>query len=327
MNFAHYIKEIGRGEHGSRDLSFEDAHRLYCAMIDGGVQELELGAIVLALRMKTEGLSELLGFYQAVDERLHKISFARTDLKPIVIPCYNGARHQPNLLPLLALLLQRFGIPVLIHGTLESNGRIASAYIFRELGIMPSTTLVQLQQAFDKDHFAFVPTGVLCPGLMSLLALRNRLGVRNSAHSIVKLISPFESESVCLVSVSHPDYIEKMREFFMNTANNGLLFRGTEGEPFANPKRRPQMEFYKDGKGEVLFEAEVGPIKELPNLPKDREVKATALWTKQVLDGEIPVPVPILNQLACCLYASGYTHDMNQAKAIVALETNSLVGV
>jgi hypothetical protein len=42
------------------------------------------------------------------------------------------------------------------------------------------------------------------------------------------------------------------------------------------------------------------------------------------LIGEAPVPLPIVNQLACCLYASGYTSDMNQAKAIVAVETGSL---
>ena len=31
-----------------------------------------------------------------------------------------------------------------------------------------------------------------------------------------------------------------------------------------------------------------------------------------------------INQLACCLYGSGYTSDMNQAKAIVAMETANM---
>ena len=43
-----------------------------------------------------------------------------------------------------------------------------------------------------------------------------------------------------------------------------------------------------------------------------------------MLAGEAPVPLPIVNQLACCLFASDYANDMNQAKAIVAVETGSL---
>jgi hypothetical protein len=43
------------------------------------------------------------------------------------------------------------------------------------------------------------------------------------------------------------------------------------------------------------------------------------------LAGEAPIPHPLVNQLACCLYACGYTDDMNQAKAIAAVEAGSLV--
>ena len=39
--------------------------------------------------------------------------------------------------------------------------------------------------------------------------------------------------------------------------------------------------------------------------------------------GEAPIPHPLVNQLACCLYACGYADDMNQAKAIAAIETGS----
>ena len=74
---------------------------------------------------------------------------------PVVLPSYGGARHQPNLLPLLALLLQRFGVPVLVHGTLHGNGRIATAYYSRELGIMPCANLVQAQEALDGGGTGF----------------------------------------------------------------------------------------------------------------------------------------------------------------------------
>jgi anthranilate phosphoribosyltransferase len=324
MSFTHYIKEIGRGAEGAGDLSELDAHQLFGAMLDGGVPELELGAILLALRVKSESLPELLGFYSALNERLCRLHAPSGKAQPVILPSYNGAREQANLLPLLALLLQRFGVPVLVHGVLNGNGRVASAYIFRELGVMPCANLAQAQDALDNESIVFVPTAVLAPGLAELLSLRGRLGVRSSAHSIAKLIDPFEGEGLRVVSASYPPYLEKMREFLLTTGAHALLLRSTEGEPFADPGRRPQLEYFCDGAVQVLFEAEAGPQKSVPTLPAGIDAAATAAWIKSAFAGEVPVPLPLVNQLACCLFGAGYTSDMNQAKAIAAVETGSL---
>lgn len=62
MSFERYIKEIGRDSNGGHDLGNEDAQQLFAAMLDGGVSDLELGAIPVALRVKIESVPELLGF-------------------------------------------------------------------------------------------------------------------------------------------------------------------------------------------------------------------------------------------------------------------------
>ena len=61
MVIAHLIKEIGRGERGASDLDEADARKLFGTMLDGGVPELELGAILIGLRMKGEAIAELSG--------------------------------------------------------------------------------------------------------------------------------------------------------------------------------------------------------------------------------------------------------------------------
>jgi anthranilate phosphoribosyltransferase len=324
MSFAHYIKEIGRGADGASELPESDAHQLFGAILDGGVPELELGAILLALRVKSESLSELLGFHRALNERLCRLRVPEAKTKPVVLPSYSGARQQPNLLPLLALLLKRFGVPVLIHGVLAGNGRVASAYIFRELGVMPSANLAQAQEALERDGLAFVPTAVLAPGLANVLSLRGRLGVRTSAQVMAKLIDPFDGDNLRLVCASHAPYLTMLHEFLLATGARALLLRSTEGEPFADPARRPKIEYFEDGGSQVLFEAEAIPLKASPPPLCDIDAAASAVWIKGVLAGETPVPLPLVNQLACCLYAAGYTSNLNQAKAIVAVETGSL---
>ena len=324
MSYAQYIKEIGRGAEGSRNLAGDDAGRLYAAMLDGGVPDLELGAILLALRVKGESLDEMLGFMAAVDDRALRLEVPHGRVRPVVLPTYNGARKEANLTPLLALLLQRFNVPVVVHGLLEGYGRITSGHVFRELGIMPAATPSQAQVVLDNSGLAFVPLNVLAPGLHNLLALRARMGVRNSAHSLVKLLDPFHGNGMLVAAATHPDFIELMRGMLQARGATALLLRGTEGEPFANPKRRPRIEHIHDGAADVLFEAEHDSLRTLPGLPEAIDAAATARWTRRVLDHQLPLPKPIANQLACCLFASGYTESLARAKAIVAVDANGV---
>ncbi len=324
MNFQPYIKEIGRGAEGSRDLERDQAQQLYGAMLDGGVPDLELGALLLGLRVKGESLDEMLGFLAASDERTHQLQMPHGRVRPVVLPTYNGGRKEANLTPLLALLLQRFGVPVLVHGLLEGFGRVTSALVFRELGVMPQTTPTQTQAVLAEKGLAFVPLTALCPGLHNLLALRGRMGVRNSAHSLVKLLDPFRGGAVLVAAATHPAFVELMRNMMLARGQRGLLLRGTEGEPFANPKRRPRLEYIAAGNAEVLFEAEHESLRTLPNLPDSNDAPTTAKWIRRVLDKQLPLPKPIANQLASLLFASGYAEDFNQAKAIVAVEATGL---
>jgi anthranilate phosphoribosyltransferase len=324
VNYAQILKEIGPEPQGPHDLDVDTARELFAAMLDGGVPDLELGAIMLALRSKPESIDELLGFYDALTARLYRLPFPGHSVKPVVIPSYGGAQLLPNLLPLLALLLKRYGIPVLIHGALESNGRVTTAHILRELNIMPSATLAQASERLVGDGIAFVPVAALSPGLATLLALRAPLGVRNTAHAMCKLLDPFDTPSVRLVAHSDPASTEKSRAVMLAIGADALVMGSTEGEAFANPQRRPKMEHVHDGTCTLLFEAEAGDAQPSNNGPNGIDARITADWIRQAISGSAPIPHPILNQVACCMYACGYTENFNQAKAIVAIETGNL---
>jgi anthranilate phosphoribosyltransferase len=324
MNVVQDLKRLTGGSTAGGDLSEEEGYELFSAMLDGGVPDLELGALLLAMRLKGESVSELLGFHRALAERIYSLAAPGTRTRPIVVPAYGGALSAHNLLPLLGLLLRRLHVPVLFHGTLEGSGRVASAYILREFGVLPSATLGQAQATLEDELIAFVPTAALSPGLANLLALRNRLGVRNSAHVVAKLIDPFDGQGVALVSASTPTTLDRLGTLLASCNVPSILLASTEGEPFANPRRRPRIEHFDHGEHRVLFEAEAGPVKAVAGLPASIEAQATAQWMRDAMSGVVPIPHPLVNQLACCLYACGYTDDMNQAKAIAAVEGGSL---
>lgn len=107
-------------------------------MLNGEVPDLELGGVLIALRIKGEGEAEMLGFYEAMQNHTIKLTPPAGKPMPIVIPSYNGARKQANLTPLLAILLHKLGFPVVVHGVSEDPTRVLTETIFELMGITPT---------------------------------------------------------------------------------------------------------------------------------------------------------------------------------------------
>lgn len=312
MNYTNIIKEVGRGIKGATDLDEATAYTLYGEMLDGRVPDFELGALLIAFRIKGESESEMLGFHRALAERINPIARPAGKPLPVLLPAYNGARKQANLLPLLALLLQRHGVPVLVHGVTRDPKRVTAAETLAAMDVPICTSAAEAQAQLGRTGLAFITARGLSAAMDDQLELRWRLGVRGSTHTLAKLVDPFNGESVRVVSVTHPPYMVRMASFMQATNTRGLLMRGAEGEPYANPRRCPRIEYFHDGQGEVLVEQEEGG-EEPPQLAEDFDVETTVRWTQQALAGEIPVPGPLLKQLACCLYAAGAMPDMAAA--------------
>ena len=74
---APFIKEIGRGKDGARGLPLDQAKTLFSAILRGEVSDFELGAVLIALRVKGESHDELIGFLQAIAEHWPDESHSR----------------------------------------------------------------------------------------------------------------------------------------------------------------------------------------------------------------------------------------------------------
>lgn len=291
MSISHYIKDIGRGKDGARSLQREPAADLLGQVLDGSVTDLEIGGFCLAMRIKGETPQEMAGFLDATHARLQRMP--DNGLTTVVLPSYNGARKLPVLTPLLALLLARRGVPVLVHGTATEDRRVTSEAVFAALGIAAARSVPPL----GAGELAYVPTEVLLPGLKRLLDVRRAVGLRNPAHSLVKLMNPCQGRALIVGSYTHPEYAVSMAQTFALTGAHALLLRGTEGEPVADARRTPQMEAFRDGQRHLLQAAQDGPLASLPDLPREVDAASTAAYIRSVLDGERPVPAPIALQV------------------------------
>lgn len=303
MGIASYIREIGRGREGARSLDRAQAHDLMSQVLDGRVTDLEIGAFALAMRIKGESIDELSGFLDAAHERCIAIPAGRP---AVVLPSYNGSRRLPNLTALLAMLLAQEGVDVLVHGPARDTGRVTTAEVFRDLGLTNAENAGDVEAAWARREPAFIRTEVLCPPLARLLAVRAVVGLRNSGHTIAKLLAALRSgPALRVVNYTHPEYGVLLAEFLAVTGASAMLMRGTEGEPVADARRQQKLDVFIAGaaRPDLSLPAHDGVLTEMPVLPRGNDASTTASTIQAVVSGAMPAPRAITAQVECLLAA------------------------
>ena len=292
MSISVYLKEIGRGRKGSRSLSRSQAADLFGQVLDGSVSDLEIGAFCLAMRIKGETPDEMAGFLDAAQARTQRVT--SDGAAPIVVlPSYNGARKLPALTPLLALALARAGLPVLLHGRNTESSRVSIEKVLDSFAIQE----LSATNAIAAGEVRYADTAQLLPGLARLLDVRRVIGLRNSAHSVVKLWNPCAGASLVVASYTHPEYAVCMAQTLRLMQANALLLRGTEGEPVADPRRVPAMEGFVGGQQQTLELNQPGPLATTADLPETIDAVATSAYIRAVMVGELAMPISIARQV------------------------------
>ena len=296
MNLQPLLKRIGRGASGARSLERHEAAQLFSWLFDGLLDPAQVGAVLIALRMKGESVDELVGALDALQDRQERISVEAG--RPVVaIPTYNGARNAPNLVPLLACLLACEGIQVIVHGVRHDPGRTASAEIWSLLGRHPCESIGQAEASLQRGEPAFVPIDVLAPPLARMLGFRTLLGLRNTGHTIAKLLNPTTLPSCLRLSAyTHPEFDRLQRATLERLEAHAMVMRATEGEVVANVRRSSKIDWLSDGRWQTVVEGQSVATGGEPIWP-ERDAQSTAAWITAVLAGVNPVPDVIAAQV------------------------------
>lgn len=184
-----------------------------------------------------------------------------------------------------------------VHGTPTENSRTTSFEVLEALGHKTLTAVDQAQSGLN-----LVPTEVLSPALKKLLDVRRVVNLRNPAHSLVKLMNPCQGSALIVSSYTHPEYAVSMAQTFKLTQASAFLLRGTEGEPVADARRTPQMDFFHGGMTQTAQAAQAGALQSVPELPQPNAAE-TAAYIEDVLKQRREVPAPISLQVQHILQA------------------------
>lgn len=305
--FAQYVRILGKGQRGSRGLTREEAREAMGMLLDGKVEDVQLGAFLMLLRHKEESAEEMAGFTEAVRARL--------DAPPMALdidwPSYAGKkRHLPWFLLAIKCLAAQ-GVRILIHGAGDHTaGRLYTEDVLDLLNIPRCEDWRQVSDALDRHNLAFIPLGAWMPRLQHMIGLRNVLGLRSPIHSLARLLNPLGARCG-LQSIFHPGYQEIHRSASQLLGDTAIVIKGEGGEIEVNPDSPAQLYLTRDGDARD---------ESWPALSAQRHMKPErlepahllAVWRGEAEDayGELAV------QATIALALRGLGHEREQAFAL-----------
>jgi len=268
--FAEFVRILGKGKRGARGLTREEARAAMTLLLEGKVEDTQLGAFLMLLRHKEESAEELAGFTEALRGHLQAPSIA-VDLD---WPTYAGKkRHLPWYL-LAAKCLAGNGVRILMHGGgAHTAGRMYSEQLLDLLQIPLCRDWAAVGNALDQHHLAFFPLHDWAPQLQRMIDLRNTLGLRSPIHSLARVLNPLGARCG-LQSIFHPGYQAVHREASRLLGDHAVVIKGDGGEIEVNPDVISHL--YGTTAGEAWDE-------EWPALSERRHVKPASLQAEHLL--------------------------------------------
>jgi anthranilate phosphoribosyltransferase len=225
--FAHYLRQLGRGKSSTRSLTREEACAAMAMILHGDVEEIQIGAFLLLLRVKEETPDELAGFIDAAREAIAAPKI-QVDLD---WSSYAGKRRQPPWFLLAALALADNGYRVFMHGTKgHTANRCYSEDMLRALGVSICQNWQDVETQIDARQFAYMPLAAINPELERLINLKPILGLRSPVNSFARLMNPLHAP-VSVQAIFHPAYaLHHQHTAQLVGQQNACVFKGDGGE-------------------------------------------------------------------------------------------------
>ncbi|MGE1081214.1 glycosyl transferase family protein [Pseudomonas shirazensis] len=268
--FAEFVRILGKGKRGARGLSREEARAAMTLLLEGKVEDTQLGAFLMLLRHKEESAEELAGFTEALRAHLQAPQIA-VDLD---WPSYAGKkRHLPWYL-LAAKCLAGNGVRIMLHGGgAHTAGRMYTEQLLDLLQIPLCRDWASLARTLDEQQLAFFPLQDWAPQLQRMIDLRNTLGLRSPIHSLARVLNPLAARCG-LQSIFHPGYQAVHREASRLLGDHVIVIKGDGGEIEINPDVASHL--YGASGGENWDE-------EWPAMSAQRHVKPATLQPEHLL--------------------------------------------
>ncbi|NMG10485.1 anthranilate phosphoribosyltransferase family protein [Brasilonema sp. UFV-L1] len=206
--FRDLLKKIASGEHTTQNLTRAEAATATKMMLLKEATPAQIGAFLIAHRIKRPTAEEMAGMLDAHDELGPKLQPLTCEQPVIVLGIpYDGRTRTAPITPVTALLLAASGQPVIMHGgdCLPTKYGVPLVEIWNKLGVdWTQLSLEETQEVFEKTGLGFVYSSKHFPLTNSIWEYCDQLGKRPPLATMELIWCPYAGNAHIIAGFVHP---------------------------------------------------------------------------------------------------------------------------
>jgi anthranilate phosphoribosyltransferase len=279
LEFKPFVQAVGRGEKLKRDLTYAESVEAMRLMLQRKATDAQIGAFLIAQRVKGESEDEIRGFIDVVrNEFMHPIHPRVENLLDLAAP-YDGKAKTAQLAPAVALILVAAGVPVVLHGDegVPTKEGVGPGTVLQALGVPVDLEPDDVTRQIESSGFGYLSAARYIPAWHGLLPLRRQFGLRTAMNTVEKLFNPANAPYQ-ISGFFHANYVDRLRGMGTGTRRSWIV-QGEEGS-VEMPTGRSTHIFAANEDDDVILAPEtVGfPTRVRIELPPVVEAHAALNW-------------------------------------------------
>ncbi|WP_379798628.1 anthranilate phosphoribosyltransferase [Haloplanus sp. GCM10025708] len=216
-----YIERVADGE----DLTLEAARDAARAVFEVAT-EVQIGALLAALRAKGETETEIAGFARGMRDAARTID---PDRSPLVDTCGTGGDdyNTINVSTTSAIVAAGAGAAVAKHGNYSVSSSSGSADVLDVAGVDVEAEPPAVEEAIERDGIGFMLAPVFHPAMKAVIGPRKELGMRTIFNVLGPLTNPAGADAQ-IVGVYDADLVPVLaRSLAQMPVDRALVVNGS----------------------------------------------------------------------------------------------------
>jgi anthranilate phosphoribosyltransferase len=208
-------------------LSRNEAEAAFDYLLSGDATSAQMGAFLMALRVRGETIDEITGAVSAFRARMLRI---KAPADAIDIVGTGGDGHGTyNVSTLAAMIVAACGVPVAKHGNRAASSRSGSSDVLAALGVRIGGGTVDVERCLAEANIGFMSAQSHHAAMRHFAAVRSDLGIRTIFNVLGPLSNP-ASVTRIMVGVFATAWLEPLARVLGNLGTErAWLVHGADG--------------------------------------------------------------------------------------------------
>jgi len=309
-----------------KNLTREEASLTADTIMKGEATPSQVGAFLVALRMKGETIDEITGFAEQM--RAHSVKI-HPRAENLVDTCGTGGdiSHTFNISTVSALVAAGAGVHIAKHGNRSVSSKCGSADLLEALGVRVDLPPAKVTECIDTIGFGFMFAPLFHPAMRFAAPTRREMGVRTIFNILGPLTNPAGAKFQIL-GVFSEKLVDLMIEVLRNLgAKHALVVHSRDGLDEISISDKTKVAELKEGR---IRKYEIKPedfglkraSRDHIQVSNVEESKVSAIQILELREKNPKMDIVLLNA-AAAIYVAGLAEDVRSGIKLAEESINS----